>query len=193
MNQNNIKSNLSDFVIRSSSLIFFAILFGVSLQFGIEKILEPNIKYSVVLNFLTFLITTIRFFHGNYIYHEKPRIKEPVRFMLDFYFNIAIIIALCIAGRLIDNGARFLLALLGLSIIDIVGIVLSLCISKPGERDILWVWGKLNLASAIFLILLIILNYSAVGAVSIVILIFYCLMAVLDYWFGRNYYFKIKT
>lgn len=179
----------ADSVLRSSSLILFAILIGLSIQFGIQKILEPDIKYGVFLNFLTFLITAIRFFHGNYIYHEKPRLEQPGRFMVNFYFNIAELVALCIAGRLIAEDFRFIYALFGLSIIDITWAIFSICSSEPGERYIFRVWELLNFASAIFLTFLIKLQYSAVGTVSIVILMFYVLMAVLDYWLCRGYYF----
>ena len=187
---NNKESKLSaDLVLRSSSLILFAILIGLSIQFGIEKILEPDIEYGVFLNFLTFLITAVRFFHGNYIYHEKPRAEQPGRFMINFYFNIAELVVLCMVGRLIDEGVRFIYALLGLSIIDIAWAIFSVCSSKPKERYIFYIWGLLNFASAIFLTCLIKLQYSAVGKISIVILTFYILMAVLDYYLCRGYYF----
>lgn len=151
--------------------------------------MEPDIKYGIFLNFLTFLITAIRFFHGNYIYHEKPRVEQPGRFMVNFYFNIAELVALCMVGRLIVEGFRFIYALFVLSIIDITWAIYSFYSSKAEERYIFWVWGLLNFASAIFLTFLIKLQYSAVGTVSIVILTFYVLMAVLDYWLCRVYYF----
>jgi hypothetical protein len=113
--------------------------------------------------------------------------------MVNFYFNIAELVALCMAGRLIVEGFRFIYALLGLSVIDIAWAIFSICSSKPRERYIFQVWGVLNFASAIFLTFLIILQYSAVGTVSIIILIFYVLIAVLDYWLCRRYYFASAT
>ena len=93
------------------------------------------------------------------------------------------------AGRLVADGLRFLYAFLALSIIDVAWAIFSIYSSKPGERYKFWVWGLLNLAAAIILVILIILGYSAVGEVSIGILVFYVVVAILDYLLCRKYYF----
>lgn len=189
MTANDNKKLTTDLIVRSPSLVLFAVLIAISIEFGIEEILQPNIEYGVFLNFIAFLITAIRFFHGNYIYWEKPREEDPGRFMANFYFNVTELIILCMAGRLVADGLRFPFALLALSIIDITWAIFSIFSSKRGETHNFWVWGLLNLATAIFLAILIILGYSAMGEVSIGILTFYIVLAILDYLLCRKYYF----
>ncbi len=58
------KSGISDMVIRSPSLIIYTILIGFSIQLGIERILALDFVYWVILNFLVFLITAIRYYMG---------------------------------------------------------------------------------------------------------------------------------
>lgn len=181
-----------DLMLRSPSLLLYGIIIGISINFGIQKIVDLNFTYDISLNFCTFLITAIRFFHGNYIYHEKPRVERPFLFMTNFYFNVAELIALCMISILITDGIKFIYTLFLLSVIDISWVFISVISFKISEARTFFTWGLLNAMSVVFLSILIIFDKKAVGTTSLIIFIFYFFITFLDYYICKNYYFVME-
>ncbi|BBM85036.1 hypothetical protein [Candidatus Uabimicrobium amorphum] len=178
-----------DVAARTASLALFAILIGLSIEFGIELILRKSAKFYTYVNFATFLITAARFYHGITIYHEKPRRESPAQFMINFYFHIIILMNFCIIARFISSPRSFVYALLVLSLIDVVWAFLSCALHKFQHVTIFKVWLSLNVGSAVFLFLMLCFSGISYQYISLLIFGFYVVMAALDYYFCRDYYF----
>lgn len=184
---------LTDLRLRKSSLILFTVIIGISVQFAIGEIIDKEFALWVFFNFGAFLITAIRFFHGNYIHQEEPEDVQqkvaPLLFMIDFYFNIIELIALCIAGRLVGNPLGFIYAMLALSMTDVIWSVFSIFTDIPEKRKRFWVWGSLNAGTTTILVIFLILGYKAQGLISYLIFGAYLIAAGLDYCLCRQVYF----
>ncbi len=199
--------------------ILYSILISFPIEYGIDRMLKSNFDINITFNFITFLITAIRFFHGNNVHSITSKGQRPREFFVNTFFIISELIILCMAGQLVDNtftitsemavflinslnfiyimflnwlnNFNFIYALLVLSLIDISWALYSIITAKPGERHNFRVWGLLNVVSATFLIFLIIFSYNAIGIGTLFILIFYIVITVLDYYFSRDFYFKL--
>ncbi|MBN2537495.1 hypothetical protein JXB37_04365 [candidate division WOR-3 bacterium] len=181
-----------DLAVRTSSLVLYAILVGLAIQYGIERFLSDNATWITYVNFGTFLVTAIRFFHGNSIYHERPIAVSPLRFMMDFYFSMATLIVICVVGRSINEPVRFIFALFLLCAVDGTWGMLSMLTQRRSRPKHFIIWSALSFTFAALTLAVLWAGLAHKHWLPPVLLAIVLGLTILDYVLCRQLYFGTR-
>ena len=177
-------------------------MIGFAIEFGLIKIVQTNIDLFIWINFITLLITAIRFFHGNSTAAVKNRTMSLGRFMFDVSCIMFQFIFLCLASNNIDQMYPFLYFMFLLSIMDVFWLFILILITyiekneepttKKDKLKAYGIWLLLNLISIVVDMCLYNILGVDVVTLSVIILIFYIVITFIDYFVSNQFFYSHK-